>query len=47
MQRVDVNAILQGEGQGENVPTETEESSRRKEETDYWVEWQKALQQCG
>lgn len=47
MQRVDVNAVLQGEGQGKNVPAETEDSSRRKEGTDYWVERQKARQQRG
>lgn len=40
MQQVDVKTVLKGEGQGENMTSETEDS-RRKERTDYWEEWQK------
>lgn len=44
---MDVNTALTGEGQRRNALAETEDSGRRKEGTDYWEEWQKALQQCG
>lgn len=40
-QQVDAKPALKAEGQGENMTSETVHSSRRKEETDYWEEWQK------